>query len=560
MLKSLHINNFAIIQHLELEFFAGLSTLTGETGAGKSIIIDAIGLVLGDRADSSLIRAGEESAEIVLVIELAKKSTILDWMQEHDFSADTECILRRVMRADGKSRAYINGIPVPLKILKELGEQIINIYGQHAHQSLMQATTQRQLIDQFAENTNELKTLSKHYQHWQQLTEQLQNLSENANDIASRIDLLRYQVEEMDQLSLSENEFTDLEKALIRLSNAEDLKHASSQASHQLKNDDNQDIYSQLSEVISQIEKCAANDEQLNNTQQSLQEAITLVDEAAGELNHYAEKINVDPQTLAETQERISLIDQLSRKHKISPQQITQLHSQLRQELDTLTQPGYDLDALTEECKKSEQKYIALAAKISKKRIQASHQLSQQITQALGKLGMQKAKLEFTVTPQQPANSHGTDKIVINIQTNPGQKMLPLTQIASGGELSRISLAIQMIAVEHLEVPVLIFDEVDSGIGGAVAEVVGRALRDIGNHKQVMCITHLAQVAASAHHHYRVNKTSEKQDTSSAIEYLDSQQRVSELARMIGGVKLTENAYSHAQEMLNIFSSTKQAS
>ncbi len=560
MLKSLHINNFAIIQHLELEFFAGLSTLTGETGAGKSIIIGAIGLVLGDRADSSLIRAGEETAEIILVIELAKNSAILDWMQEHDFSADTECILRRVMRADGKSRAYINSVPVPLKTLRELGEQIINIYGQHAHQSLMQATTQRQLLDQFAGNTNQLKTLSEYHQHWQKLTQQLQNLSENANDIASRIDLLRYQVEELDQLSLSENEFADLEKLLIRLSNAEDLKQMSSQASHQLKNDDSQDIYSQLNEVMSQIEKCAANDEELNNAQQSLLEAITLIDEAAGELSHYAEKINVDSQSLAETEERMSLIDQISRKHKISPEQITRLHSQLSQELETLTQPDYDLDVLNEECKKSEQKYIALADKISKKRIQASQKLSQQITQALSKLGMQRAKLEFTVTSQQPANNHGTDKIVINIQTNPGQKMLPLTQIASGGELSRISLAIQMIAVEHLEVPILIFDEVDSGIGGAVAEVVGRALRDIGEHKQVMCITHLAQVAASAHHHYRVNKTAESKDTSSAIEYLDSQQRVSELARMIGGVKLTENAYSHAQEMLNIFSSNEPAS
>ena len=560
MLKSLHINNFAIIQHLELGFFAGLSTLTGETGAGKSIIIDAIGLVLGDRADSSLIRADEESAEIILVIELAEKSTVLKWMQEHDFSTDSECILRRVMRTDGKSRAYINSVPVPLKTLRELGEQIINIYGQHAHQSLMQATTQRQLIDQFAGNTSELKTLSEYYRLWQEQTQRLQSLSENANDIASRIDLLRYQVEELDQLSLSDNEFCDLEKLLIRLTNAEDLKQGSLHASHQLKNDESQDIYSQLSHVIAHIEQCAANDEKLNDAQQSLQEAITLIDEAAGELSHYAEKISVEPQTLAETQERMSSIDQISRKHKIPPEQITQLHTQLSEELDTLTQQDYDLDALSEECEKSQQKYTALANKISKKRIQASHKLSQQITQALTKLGMQKAKLEFTVTSQQPANSHGTDKVVINIQTNPGQKFLPLTQVASGGELSRISLAIQMIAVEHLEVPVLIFDEVDSGIGGAVAEVVGRALRDIGEHKQVMCITHLAQVAASAHHHYRVNKTSENKDTSSAIEYLDSEQRVSELARMIGGVKLTDNAYSHAQEMLNIFSSNKQAS
>ena len=218
MLKSLHIKNFAIIQHLELQFFAGLSTLTGETGAGKSIIIDAMGLVLGDRADSSLIRAGEESAEIILVVELAEKSNILTWMQDNDFDSDSECILRRVMRVDGKSRAYINGVPVPLKTLRSLGERIINIYGQHAHQSLMQTATQRQLLDQFAGNVKDLATLTTCFQDWQEQKVRLQSLSENAGDIASRIDLLRYQVEELDQLSMSENEFSDLEKLLVRLS------------------------------------------------------------------------------------------------------------------------------------------------------------------------------------------------------------------------------------------------------------------------------------------------------------------------------------------------------
>ena len=347
MLKSLHIKNFAIIQHLELQFFAGLSTLTGETGAGKSIIIDAMGLVLGDRADSSLIRAGEESAEIILVVELAEKSNILTWMQDNDFDSDSECILRRVMRVDGKSRAYINGVPVPLKTLRSLGERIINIYGQHAHQSLMQTATQRQLLDQFAGNVKDLATLTTCFQDWQEQKVRLQSLSENAGDIASRIDLLRYQVEELDQLSMSENEFSDLEKLLVRLSNAEELKHISSGASHQLKNDESQDVYTQLSAVIGQIEQCITNDSSLTDTQQSLQESITLIDEAASELAHYAEKISVEPQMLAETQERMSLIDQISRKHKISPEQIPQLHQELSQELETLTQPDYDLETLT---------------------------------------------------------------------------------------------------------------------------------------------------------------------------------------------------------------------
>ena len=550
MLKSLHIQNFAIIQSLELHFFSGLSTLTGETGAGKSIIIDAIGLVLGDRADNGLIRAGENSAEIVLVIELADDSNILNWLIENDFDAESECILRRVIRKDGKSRAYINNTPVPLKSLKEFSERIINIYGQHAHQSLMHTSTQRELVDQFAGHSDELTALKNLHHDWQILQQRVQQLRDNASEISSRIELLSYQVEELDQLSLAENEFAQLEQNLSRLANAEQLKQVTATASHRLRNDDNEDISSQLNQLSNQVEQCLAEDPSLTNTHQALLEAVTLIDEAASELSHYAEQVSLDPQALADTEERIAIIDQISRKHKIAPAQIPALHVQLRQELDSLTQPDCDLDSLTSQLQQAEQQTMALAEKISNNRSAAAGKLSTEITQALAKLGMQKAKLDIQVSPLKQLTSSGLDKIVINIQTNPGQNMLPLTQVASGGELARISLAIQMIAVDKLEVPVLIFDEVDSGVGGAVAEVVGKALRDIGAHKQVMCITHLAQVAANAHHHYRVNKYSEDEDTASAIEYLEHEHRVTELARMIGGVKLTENTFLHAQEML----------
>ena len=550
MLKSLHIQNFAIIQSLELHFFSGLSTLTGETGAGKSIIIDAIGLVLGDRADNGLIRAGENSAEIVLVIELADDSNILNWLIENDFDAESECILRRVIRKDGKSRAYINNTPVPLKSLKEFSERIINIYGQHAHQSLMHSSTQRELVDQFAGHSDELTALKDLHHDWQILQQRVQQLRDNASEISSRIELLSYQVEELDQLSLAENEFAQLEQNLSRLANAEQLKQVTATASHRLRNDDNEDISSQLNQLSNQVEQCLAEDPSLTNTHQALLEAVTLIDEAASELSHYAEQVSLDPQALADTEERIAIIDQISRKHKIAPAQIPALHVQLRQELDSLTQPDCDLDSLTSQLQQAEQQTMALAEKISNNRSAAAGKLSTEITQALAKLGMQKAKLDIQVSPLKQLTSSGLDKIVINIQTNPGQNMLPLTQVASGGELARISLAIQMIAVDKLEVPVLIFDEVDSGVGGAVAEVVGKALRDIGAHKQVMCITHLAQVAANAHHHYRVNKYSEDEDTASAIEYLEHEHRVTELARMIGGVKLTENTFLHAQEML----------
>ena len=558
MLKSLHIKNFAIIEELELEFFSGLSTLTGETGAGKSIIIDAIGLVLGDRADNNLIRAGKEAAEIILVIDTQPESNSARWLTQHDFELEDECILRRVVRKDGKSKAYINSVPVPLKTLKELGECIINIYGQHAHQSLMNAATQRALVDQFANHKSSLTTLESLYISWREQKQRYEELCKNSSDIQSTIDLLRYQVEELDQLNLAENEVNELEHKHKRLANAEELKQSTLQACHQLKNDEGSDIYTQLNQVCNQVNTLIENDQTLKSTSQSLEEAFTIINECADDLRHYADSVEIDAEELFQTEERLATIDQISRKHKVTANELTLLHEKLSNELNALTQPECDIDALAAQLEKTESEYNELAIKISNKRTSTAKKLSADITQALSKLGMEKARLEIAVDYDASAkpSSYGLDRIVINVQTNPGQKMLPLSQVASGGELSRISLAIQMIAVDKLEVPVLIFDEVDSGVGGAVAEVVGKELRAIGEHRQVMCITHLAQVAANAHHHYRVNKQSESSDTASAIEYLSQADRITEIARMIGGVTLTENTFLHAQEMLE--ASTQQ--
>ncbi|MDW3095116.1 MAG: DNA repair protein RecN [Gammaproteobacteria bacterium] len=552
MLKSLHIQNFAIIEKLELDFFSGMSALTGETGAGKSIIIDAIGLVLGDRADNNLIRAGKEAAEIILVIEIEAKSNSAHWLKENDFEFESECILRRVVRKDGKSKAYINGIPVPLKTLKELGECVINIYGQHAHQSLMNVTTQRELIDQFAGQKQNLSKLALLFTDWRKKNQRYEQISKNSSDIQATVELLRYQVEELDQLGLEVNEVSSLETKHKRLANAEELKKSTLQASHQLKNDESSDVYTMLNQICTQVSALLDNDKDLQATSQSLEEAFTIISECADDLRNYADGIEIDPEDLFQTEERLANIDQISRKHKVSPDDLIALHEKISQELTSLTQPEYDLDTLLTMLEKTESDYKALAKIISGKRKSVAKKLSTDITKALAKLGMEKARVEIAVSHDGNANptSYGLDSIVFNVQTNPGQKMLPLSQVASGGELSRISLAIQMIAVDKLDVPVLIFDEVDSGVGGAVAEVVGRELRTIGEKRQVMCITHLAQVAANAHHHYRVNKQSEQSDTASAIEYLSQADRITEIARMIGGVTLTENTFLHAQEML----------
>ncbi len=552
MLKTLHIQNFAIIEKLELDFFSGLSVLTGETGAGKSIIIDAIGLVLGDRADNNLIRVGKEAAEIILVIEIAADSNSASWLKANDFEFESECILRRIVRKDGKSKAYINSVPVPLKTLKELGECIINIYGQHAHQSLMNIATQRGLIDQFAGQKQNLTTLEKLFADWREQKDRYQQVSKNSSEIQSTIELLRYQVEELDQLDLENNEMSELELKHKRLANAEELKQSTLQASHQLKNDESSDIYTSLNQICTQVGALLDSDQDLKATNQSLEEAFTIISECADDLRNYAEGVEIDPEELFQTEERLAAIDQISRKHKVSANDLITLHQKLSNELSALTQPECDIDALQAMLQKTESEYRQLANKISKKRNTTANNLSTGITQALAKLGMEKARVEIAVNydDTNTPTSYGFDSIVFNVQTNPGQKMLPLSQVASGGELSRISLAIQMIAVDKLDVPVLIFDEVDSGVGGAVAEVVGRELRTIGEQRQVMCITHLAQVAANAHHHYRVNKQSEQSDTASAIEYLTQADRITEIARMIGGVTLTENTFLHAQEML----------
>lgn len=552
MLKSLHIKNFAIIEELELDFHPGLSTLTGETGAGKSIIIDAIGLVLGDRADNNLIRAGKDAAEIILVTELAPSSRSCEWLEQHDFDSEGECILRRVVRKDGKSKAYINNTPVPLKTLKDLGEKIINIYGQHAHQSLMNIATQRDLIDQFAGHKSSLDTLESLFHQWQEQKQRFEELSTNSNDIQSTIELLRYQVEELDQLDLIENEIAELEQKHNRLAHAEELKQSTMRACQQLKNDDSsEDLYTQLNKVCSQISTLLETDSSLQAINQSLEEAFTIVSESADDLRNYADNVEVDAEELFKTEERLASIEEISRKHKVKSDELPALHEKLADDLNALTQPEYDIDALALQLKQTVLDYKTIANKISKKRSTVANKLSNDITQALKNLGMEKARVEIAINYDESStpSSYGLDSIVFNVQTNPGQKMLPLSQVASGGELSRISLAIQMIAVDRINVPVLIFDEVDSGVGGAVAEVVGKELRVIGEHRQVMCITHLAQVAAHAHHHYRVNKQSAI-DTSSAIEYLSQAERITEIARMIGGVTLTENTFLHAREML----------
>ena len=553
MLKSLHIHNFAIIRDLELDFHAGMSVLTGETGAGKSIIIDAMGLVLGDRAELTAIRTGEERAEISLLVDLSQLENSRRWLAEHDFDVDEDCILRRVLKRSGTSKAYINNVLVPLKTLKEFGELIINIYGQHAHQGLMQTSHQRQLLDQFAENEKLCESVAKQYQVWSERQRHYQSLSQNSEDINAKLELLSYQLKELESLDLQPNESEELTQRHLILANAEQLKQGSNQISHQLKNEEGDDLSTTLGHINNELDALATHDPSLNTIASALNEALILIEDNATSLRHYADRVEVDEQELLMVEERLTNIEQISRKHHISSEEIPVLHAQLQAEYEQLNLPENDIETLAAMLQESEQKYRDLAKKLSQKRVKGAAKLSKSITQALTKLGMSKAKLEISVSglDSNKPSQFGLDNIVFNVQTNPGQAMAGLAQVASGGELSRISLAIQMIAADKLDLPVLIFDEVDSGVGGAVAEIVGQEMHNISSGRQVFSVTHLAQVAAKADHHYRVNKLADDKDTASAIDYLERQDRVTELARMLGGLNLTEKTLSHAEEMLD---------
>ena len=553
MLKSLHIHNFAIIRDLELDFHAGMSVLTGETGAGKSIIIDAMGLVLGDRAELTAIRTGEERAEISLLVDLSQLENSRRWLAEHDFDVGEDCILRRVLKRSGTSKAYINNVLVPLKTLKEFGELIINIYGQHAHQGLMQTSHQRQLLDQFTENEKLCESVAKQYQVWSERQRHYQSLSQNSEDINAKLELLSYQLRELESLDLQPNESEELTQRHLILANAEQLKQGSNQISHQLKNEEGDDLSTTLGHINNELDALATHDPSLNTIASALNEALILIEDNATSLRHYADRVEVDEQELLMVEERLTNIDQISRKHHISSEEIPVLHVQLQAEYEQLNLPENDIETLAAMLQESEQKYRDLAKKLSQKRVKGAAKLSKSITQALTKLGMSKAKLEISVSglDSNKPSQFGLDNIVFNVQTNPGQAMAGLAQVASGGELSRISLAIQMIAADKLDLPVLIFDEVDSGVGGAVAEIVGQEMHNISSGRQVFSVTHLAQVAAKADHHYRVNKLADDKDTASAIDYLERQDRVTELARMLGGLNLTEKTLSHAEEMLN---------
>lgn len=553
MLTHIHIRDFAIIDQLDLELHQGMTALTGETGAGKSILLDAIGLVLGDKADSSSIRHGAEKAEITLTVDISYTPHARQWLEDKSLDSDEdECILRRVIAANGKSRAFINGSPVTLTLIRELGEQMVDIHGQHEHQSLMKKEAQRQMLDDFAGNDALLNATRTSWKHWKQLDERLYTLSSENQQHQERIDLLRFQTQELENLALEQDEMLTLDEELNRLANAEQLQSVSEQSYQQLY-DAEPSLYSNLSQQIQDITPLTALDSRLEAPLELLNSARIQLQEAAYLLRDYTREPELDPQRLQWVESRIADIRSIARKHRMEPEQLHEYLQQLQSELNTLDSDDYDIEAVQQQLNRAADDYRQQAGKLSEKRSKAAKKLSAGVSKAMQELGMQGGRFEIQVTTNDnaPFSAHGTDQIEFVVSANPGQPLKPLTKVASGGELSRISLAIQIIAAQKLTLPALIFDEVDTGIGGGIAEVVGTQLRALSHNRQVLCVTHLPQVASQAHQHYLISKSKAKTSTSTHIRQLDYASRVEEIARMIGGIEITSATRTLAAEMLH---------
>ena len=553
MLKHIRIRNFAIIDHIDIEFHAGMTALTGETGAGKSILLGALGLMLGDRADSDNVRAGSSKSEISAEFDISKLEHIKHWLKEKELDTENDCLLRRRLSEDGRSRAFINSTPVPLQDLRELGEMLVDIHGQHEHQSLMRSDMQQQLLDDFGQHKSLLLELKTIYQQWKKTSSEFRQLQDDSKNRSDRLDLLRYQVGELDALSPVAGEYASLSDEHQRLANVDQLSASSQQALLHLYDADDGTIYSQLSQQISLLETASEADQQLTPASTMLNEALVQIEETASLLREYLSSLDNNPQRFNEVEARLGSLHDLARKHRVEPDQLHEVHAQLQQELNNLDHADENLEKLEKQTRELQQSYLTLANKLSKSRSQFAQTLNKEISNAMHTLGMAGGKFEILVKTDAQAgfSAHGLDVVEFTVSANAGQPCKPLAKVASGGELSRISLAIQMITAKQGRIPTLIFDEVDSGVGGGIAEIVGKHLRVLGDDRQVFCVTHLPQVASQAHQHMQVQKHMANDSTSTQIQLLSEKERVEEISRMLGGVEITKQTRAHAKEMLD---------
>lgn len=550
MLTELAIRHFAIVDHLELDLGAGMTAITGETGAGKSILLGALGLCLGDRADAGSVRHGAERADLCARFDIAKLPEARAWLAARELPVD-DCLLRRVVSAGGRSKAWINGQPATVADLRALGERLIEIHGQHAHQQLLREETHLRLLDDFAGHRGEVAEMTETFRTWQAARRRLRRLAEDGDELAARRQLVRYQVEELDQLALAEGELRQLEEEQETLAHAEERLREAQFAAECCDNDEG-GAATLLSRAITRLGALPGGERgHLGEALTLLEEARIQVEEAARELNHFAAGTELDPERLAWVEARLGEVHRLARKHHVMPEELTGLHRRLHEELEGLSGSDQDLEALSAEVDQLRERWKAQARGVGDTRRREAQNFGKAVQEQLAFLAMGKARFEVEVEARDTPAAEGLETVRFLISANPGQPARPLARIASGGELSRISLAIQVVAARHSTIPSLVFDEVDVGVSGATAEIVGQLLRRLGEQGQVMTVTHLPQVAAQAHQHLHIEKRAERDTTLTQMALLDEAGRVGELARMLGGVSLSERTLAHAREMLD---------
>ena len=556
MLTQLTINNFAIVRQLEIELAKGMSVITGETGAGKSIAIDALGLCLGQRIETSMVREGQERAEICATFFIEPTNPAYQWLQEQELQDPdnpSDCILRRVINADGRSKAFINSTPVSASQLKEIGQYLIHINGQHASQLLLKNDYQLQLVDTFAHHHDLLAQMREDYRTWKNLQTQVKTFQQKVAENEAKKQLLQYQVEELDEFALRPNEYLELEEDQRRLSNSEQLTQLSQSALQLLSENETVSIDSMLYRATQYIDELSELDPRYASVQTMLNDALIQVQEATSEVQHLASHIEQDPMLLQEIEQRLGQALQLARKHNVKPEELVEWHQKLKAELTALLDFSESEERLILEEKAAFEKMQHTAKQLHESRCQAAEKLAQQVTHSIKGLAMENAEFFIEVNSDlTKVTANGADNIVFTLRSNLGQQAQPLAKVASGGELSRISLAIQVLTSDQSAIPTLIFDEVDVGISGKTASVVGKLLRQLGDKCQVLCVTHLPQVACHGHHQFNVEKFTVDDKTETKMTALSQEERVPALARLLGGSEITDLALANAQEMLDL--------
>lgn len=556
MLTQLTINNFAIVRQLEIELAKGMSVITGETGAGKSIAIDALGLCLGQRIETSMVREGQERAEICATFFIEPTNPAYQWLQEQELQDPdnpSDCILRRVINADGRSKAFINSTPVSASQLKEIGQYLIHINGQHASQLLLKNDYQLQLVDTFAHHKDLLAQMREDYRAWKNLQTQVKTFQQKVSENEAKKQLLQYQVEELDEFALRPNEYLELEEDQRRLSNSEQLTQLSQSALQLLSENETVSIDSMLYRATQYIDELSELDPRYVSVQTMLNDALIQVQEATSEVQHLASHIEQDPMLLQEIEQRLGQALQLARKHNVKPEELVEWHQKLKAELTALLDFSESEERLILEEKSAFEKMQHTAKQLHESRCQAAEKLAQQVTHSIKGLAMENAEFFIEVNSDlTKVASNGADNIVFTLRSNLGQQAQPLAKVASGGELSRISLAIQVLTSDQSAIPTLTFDEVDVGISGKTASVVGKLLRQLGDKCQVLCVTHLPQVACHGHHQFNVEKFTVDDKTETKMTALSQEERVPALARLLGGSEITDLALANAQEMLDL--------